>query len=182
MNRVAPDFSTLAGRRPPLSWMNHGSTREAAGYRRSFVVRGRSAWFAYVRLNHATSLPGGAYEVRACPTWAEAYTWACAKVDRCAVCGRPSNDHGGWNHAYASGPGPVAVPQISTECGWRLGLCTGCEKCEPRPDGPPTKAQWWDKVATRDTPDSPSAVRCSHCLSPAGLGHEQGCRYEHPRT
>jgi hypothetical protein len=87
--------------------MNHGSTREAAGYRRSFVVRGRSAWFAYVRLNHATSLPGGAYEVRSCPTWAEAYTWACAKVDRCAVCGRPSNDHGGWNHAYASGVAPL---------------------------------------------------------------------------
>ena len=205
--RMPPDVSTMNGRRPPLSAMIDSMTREAAGYRRPFVVRGGRVWFAYVPTSRTVTI--SAYHVRVCPTWAEAYAWVCAKTDRCAVCGNPSNDHDGWNHAYASGPGPVAVPRISTECGWRLGLCTGCEKCEPRPDGPLTKAQWRDETATGDTPwypapspclgyvgpVSPDAVaepvpmdvpetvngQCSHCLNPVGSFHAPGCRYERLR-
>jgi len=195
-------------RRPPLSQMTDRPTREAAGYRRSFVVHGRSAWFAFT----PSGPSGQSYGVRGCPTWAEAYAHAYASADKCAVCGNCFHDHGGWNHAYTNSE-TLRIPD-SGECGWRLGLCTGCEKCEQAPYGPLTKAQWWDEIATRDTPDSGGcptcrvmgimtercrdcgrkasyrppaaepdspAIRCSNCLSPAGMGHDQGCRYEHPR-
>lgn len=183
----------MNGRRPPLSRMTDRLTREAAAYQRPFVVKGRSAWFAF-----APSGPSAqSYGVRGCPTWAEAYAWALGKADRCAVCGNCSHDHGGWTHTFTTGgkvatrdmpdypsaarpmctwnsgdmclchggpgcqnPGVTAPPPVAArpECGWRLGLCTGCEKCEPVEDG-----------------------RCSNCLVPVGLEHEQGCRYEHPR-
>lgn len=203
MSRVARDFSTLAGRRPPLSQMTDVLAREAAGYPRPFVVKGRTAWFAYVP--HTTYRGNVRYETRGCPTWAEAYAWALGKADRCMVCGTCSHDHGGWTHAFKPGvkvatrdtPDSVTgqyarctrgcndhtghtlgpgcyqhdYPSASRpECGWRLGLCTGCEKCDP------------DRRGAVQFTDSPESVRCPHCLSPAGMGHEQGCRYEHPRT
>lgn len=170
-----PPYVT-APRRPPLSDMTDRLTREAAQYRRPFVTRGRSAWFAFI-----PSAPfDQSYVVRGCPTWREAYAWACSKVDKCLVCGNCSHDHDGWKHPFTAmgsvvvqprpDPRPVIWPTTSdavaavlrdhdllpattprcldcrapagtahelgcgryeSECGWRLGLCKGCKKCDP---------------------------------------------------
>ena len=108
--------------RPPLSAMTDRPTREAAGYRRPFVVHGRSAWFAFT----PSGPSGQSYGVRGCPTWAEAYAWACAKADRCAVCGNPSSDHGGWNHAFTTGV-KVATRDTPDSADGRFSRCaSGC--------------------------------------------------------